>query len=141
MDHLGQELITPILPGLPIHSDSHLVTLLRHQISTVSHHIPRTRNIHKQLSYSEHSKSANLGQRQIVIRIATKIQSFVLCFYHQDPPPPPPPIKFHRNPFITFSVMLLKANRQANRQTNKRYQKYNLLCQGGNNALFVLYIY
>ena len=26
-------------------------------------------------------------------------------------------------------------NRQTDRQTNQRYQKHNLLCQGGNNGL------
>ena len=45
-----------------------------------------------------------------------------------------PSIKFRPNPFITFWVML-STDRQTDRQTNQRYQKHNLLCQGGNEKL------
>ena len=59
-----------------------------------------------------------------------------------------PSIKFHPNPFITFWVML-STDKQTNRQTNQRYQKHNLLCQGGKNkwsimtmtSLYIVYIY
>ena len=43
---------------------------------------------------------------------------------------PGPLRKFSSNPFITFWVML-STDRQTDRQTNQRYQKHNLLCQGG----------
>ena len=45
--------------------------------------------------------------------------------------------KFHPNPFITFWVML-STDKQTDRQTNQRYQKHDLLCQGG-NQLFSRY--
>ena len=36
-----------------------------------------------------------------------------------------------------------QTNRQTDRQTNQRYQKHNLLCQGGNNNnnLFIKHIF
>ena len=33
------------------------------------------------------------------------------------------------------NVVLRQTDRQTNRQTNQRYQKHNLLCQGGNNMI------
>ena len=51
--------------------------------------------------------------------------------------PPPPLLKFHPNLFVTCWVML-STNKQINKQTNQRYQKHNLLCQGGNKCFILL---
>ena len=48
--------------------------------------------------------------------------------------PQDPSIKFHPNRSMTFWVML-----STDRQTNQRYQKHNLLCQGGKYILFFAY--
>ena len=49
-----------------------------------------------------------------------------------------PPIKFHRNPFITFYVILLidkQTERKMDKQTNQWYWKHSLLCQRGNKEV------
>ena len=52
------------------------------------------------------------------------------------------PGPFHK--ISSQSVHKLLSNvvhRQTDRQTNQRYQKHNLLCQGGNNAKAVINVY
>ena len=77
-------------------------------------------------------------------QITTKIQSVLPCTT-QDPSI----LKFHPNPLITFWVMLStdkqtdrqtnrQADRQTDKQTNQRYQKHNLLCQGGKNTIITV---
>jgi len=64
-------------------------------------------------------------------RIAPKIESFVVYAM------PDIPSKFQKDPSITFWVILL-THRQIDRQTNKLWQKHNLL--GGGNKINALLI-
>jgi len=74
------------------------------------------------------TKISKWSRIQDSFRIAPRIESLVVFAI------PDIPSKFQKNPYITFWVILL-THRQTDRETNKLWQKHNLL--GGGNKYLV----
>jgi len=75
------------------------------------------------------TKISKWSRIQDSLRITPKIESLVVYAI------PDMPSKFQKDPFRTFWVFLL-THRQTNKQTNKVWQKHNLLGRGENAKSF-----
>ena len=72
---------------------------------------------------SEYSTTIMVFAHLLILEYPDHYQNLISSSFYY----PWPLHKCHPNPFITFWVML-----STDKQTNQRYQKHNLLCQGGN---------
>ena len=66
-----------------------------------------------------------------ILRSSPKFNQFFMVLPRTPPPPPPHKLSLQSVHNVLSNVVHRQTNHQTDTQTNQRYQKHNLLCQGG----------